>query len=187
MEGEIQEVLSDRRSVTRYLRSRIFRRTDLENSLHLGELHPRMLTSEHFDDEATKRPNVCLSGVACLLDHFRRHPEDRPLQRRPMYSGGSTQKICKELSEIVCSDLHMYLLSSTFFEIPKSEILIPPRLSTGNTLISRMYWNIYKDLLSPRMFAPLISLWIISFSCKYAKPLRICLTKVRTKGSSKEP
>lgn len=36
-------------------------------------------------------------------------------------------------------------LSSTFFEIPKSEILIPPLLST-------------------RMLAPLMSRWIISRS-----------------------
>ena len=38
-------------------------------------------------------------------------------------------------------------LFSTFFEIPKSEILTPPLLST-------------------RMFAPLISLWIMFLSCR---------------------
>jgi hypothetical protein len=59
-------------------------------------------------------------------------------------------------------------LLSTFFEIPKSEILIPPLLSTN-------------------ILAPLISRCMISLACRYSRPVRICRTNRLTRASSNAP
>ncbi len=59
-------------------------------------------------------------------------------------------------------------LLSTFFEMPKSAILMPPLLST-------------------RMLAPLMSRWMMSRSCKYSSPVRVCLIQRWTSASSKGP
>lgn len=50
-----------------------------------------------------------------------------------------------KVQALTITEISNYLLSSTFFEIPKSDILMPPLLST-------------------KIFAPLISRWIISRS-----------------------
>ena len=54
--------------------------------------------------------------------------------------------------------------ASTRLEMPKSEILMLPLLST-------------------RTLAPLMSRWMMSRPCKYESPVRICRTKFRMRGS----
>ena len=53
----------------------------LENSLHLRELGERVLAREHFDNEASKTPNIRLARVRGLLDNLGSHPEYGALQR----------------------------------------------------------------------------------------------------------
>lgn len=45
-----------------------------EDSLHLGQIGPRVRTRQHLDNETTQRPNVGFARVRSLFDHFRCHP-----------------------------------------------------------------------------------------------------------------
>ena len=55
-------------------------RAYLENGLHLTELRPWVLTSQHLDDQAPHAPDVCLTRVCRLFYDLRCHPENRTLQ-----------------------------------------------------------------------------------------------------------
>ena len=59
----------------------------LENGLHLTKLRPWVLASQHLDDQAPHAPDVCLTCVRSLFYDFRRHPENRALQRRAVSAG----------------------------------------------------------------------------------------------------
>ena len=52
----------------------------LEDGLHLGELSPRVFTSQHLNYQTTHTPDVSFLRIGGLLDDFRRHPEDRTLK-----------------------------------------------------------------------------------------------------------
>lgn len=121
-----------------------------EDGLHLRQVGPRVRSRKHFNDETTERPNVRLAGVGSLFDDFWRHPIHRALQRRSIRFGAAEQ-VCRERALLShdrhCSPTAFNSLSSTRFEMPKSEILMPPLLST-------------------RMLAPLMSRCTISRSCR---------------------
>jgi hypothetical protein len=54
----------------------------LEDGLHLVELGPRMLSSEHLDDQATDAPYISLFRVCYLSYNFWGHPIDGALEGR---------------------------------------------------------------------------------------------------------
>lgn len=54
MERKVEELLTNGRCIGGYLWPSVFRRTDLEDSLHLREFHPGMLTCEHLNNETPK-------------------------------------------------------------------------------------------------------------------------------------
>ena len=71
----------------------------LENGLCLGELSPRMLTSEHLHHQTAHTPDVGCGRVHFLLHHFRCHPEYRTLEGRSIRAF-SSQQIYVEFSKM---------------------------------------------------------------------------------------
>ena len=117
-----------------------------EDCLHLVEFRPWVLASQHLNHKATNTPDIGFPCVRSTLNDFGCHPIDRALHWRTMGAGTTDESYEEKLTTLSRHrDDQINLLSSTFLEIPKSEILIPPLLST-------------------RMFAPLISRWIMSRS-----------------------
>ena len=53
--------------------------TDLEDGLELRAIWEGVSSSHHLNNKAAKRPNISLTSVGSLFNHFRRHPEDRSL------------------------------------------------------------------------------------------------------------
>lgn len=121
-----------------------------EDGLHLCEVRPGVRAGEHLDYEAAETPDVGFARVRGLLDNLGCHPVDGSLEGWAM-DLGAREQVCKIISlvqfRVIDGDGRRPgdALSSTFFEMPKSEILIPPLLST-------------------RMLAPLMSRWMISRS-----------------------
>lgn len=96
MEGQVQEFFAVGGDVLWIFWPCILRRTNFENCLHLSQLHPWMLTCEHFHYKTAEGPNVGFSCIASLLDDLRGHPEDGALQGRSMYARCRSQQVYME-------------------------------------------------------------------------------------------
>jgi hypothetical protein len=100
-----------------------------------------MLSCKHLDDQAPDAPYISLLRVRDLFDNLGGHPIDRALERRTVQAIPRHEIFQSVLSNPYTDEGRSQdSLSSNFFEMPKSEILIPPLLST-------------------RTFAPLMSRW----------------------------
>ena len=69
----------------------------LEDSLHLGQMRPWVLSGEHLDDQAANTPDIGLERVRLLLDDLRRHPEHGALKRWTVCTVARKQ-ICRDVS-----------------------------------------------------------------------------------------
>jgi hypothetical protein len=124
-----------------HTQARLSMTTYPEDGLHLRQVRIRMFAREHLDDQTSARPNVRLSRVRSLLDDFGRHPENTACHRWSMDPNAgqevyNSRQFERRKEEKNTNKRESAVLSSTFLEIPKSDILMPPLLSTDEQTAS---------------------------------------------------